>query len=381
MVTYGGAVDVIADLLGACVDRLTDHGEMSEAAIVTNVTQNTENPLPFYSLATLCRRRGHLDLWRPLIDYALTLPHHSYQQLYWRGQAKLLLDDWSGWRDLESRIHNPAAGYLASRTVRLLRFNTRAWDGQENIEDKTLYVVADGGFSDCLQMLRYVPLIAARAHRLVLCVRPELASLVRQVFGDNVTLTLRGVEDTTSYDRYAWMMSLPALIRALPPLLPLPGVKRDERDIIGICWSGDPEWVGNSERSIPVDALAPLLDHEGFPWCSLQTGASATALGTHVRIRSASIPLYSFAQTAQRIATLSAVVTVDTAVAHLAGMIRVPTWILLSADADSRWGLNGTTQWYPTVRLLRQRVVGDWSDVRTALAAELEAYPWRVATV
>jgi len=374
---------VIADLLRACADQLVDEGERRVSALAASATREGENPLPLYSLATLCRRQGRLDLWRRLVDRALTLPHHSYQQIYQRGQAKLLRDDWSGWHDLESRIHDPASGYLSSRTVRLLRFNTRPWDGQENIADKTLYVVADGGFSDCLQMMRYIPGVSARARRLVLCVRPELASLIRQAYGDSVALTLRGVEDKTSYDRYAWMMSLPALMGELPPFVCLAGVKRDEgtADDIGVCWSGDPDWPGNAERSVSLDVLASLLEREAFRWYSLQAGVAASHIAPSFRIPSAPTPMHSFAHTAQRIAKLSAVVTVDTAVAHLAGAMGIPTWVLLSADADPRWGLEAATQWYPTVRLIRQRTIGDWTDVQTALTDELEARPWRVATV
>jgi hypothetical protein len=334
------------------------------------VGRDTDNPLPLYELAVRSRRQGRMDVWHRLVGKALSLPHHSYQQLHRRGQAKLLLGDWSGWRDLESRIHDPAASYLTSRAVRLLRFNTRAWDGHEPIEDKTLYVIADGGFSDCLQMLRYVPLISTRADRVILCVRPELANLIRRAYGDRVTLTLRGVEDATSYDRYAWMMSLPALMGELPPFSPLPGVIRDEDPVdgVGVCWSGDSEWIGNTERSISQDLLASLFERDGLRWQSLQHGATVR-------------PLPGFAQTAQWIAKLRAVVTVDTAVAHLAGAMGVPTWVLLSADADPRWGLESTTPWYPTVHLIRQRVAGDWTDALTALTAVLESRPWRTATV
>lgn len=359
-------MDAIADSLGAC-----------SADLIAAATRKRENPLPFYGLATLCRRQGQMELWRGIISHALTLPHHSYQQTHQRGQAKLLLDDWSGWQDLESRIYDPAAGYLASRAVRLLRFNTRAWDGREDLDGKTLYVIADGGFGDCLQMLRYVPTLSARARRLVLCVRPELASLVRQAYGQTVALTLRGVEDVTPYDRYAWMLSLPALIGDLPPFSPLPGIERDDGDDMGVCWSGDRDWTGDRERSISPDLLAPLFEREEFQWYSLQAGGIAAP----PRVRPTPTPLYSFAQTAQWIAKSSAVVTVDTAVAHLAGAIGVPTWVLLSADADPRWGLESTTRWYPTVRLIRQRTIGDWATVLTALTAEIEAHPRRVVTV
>jgi hypothetical protein len=374
-----GAQGMIGDLIEQCARRLEERVEPRLLTAMESVSRRGENPLPLYELATLCRRHGHTDLWRALLDCAVALPHDSYQQIYHRGRAKLLLDDWSGWHDLESRIYDPSASYLASRAVRVLRFNVRAWDGRENIQDKSLYVIADGGFGDCLQMTRYIPTLADRAGHLVLCVRPELADLIRQAYGDRVTLTLRGVEDNKLYDRYAWMMSLPALIGGPPPFTTFPGVTPSRRPTtpepraeIGICWTGDINWTGDAERSLPLDSLSPLLARADMRWFSLQTGAAAETIKGDARISSPAAPLYSFVQTAALAARLDAIVTVDTAIAHLAGALGVPTWVLLSADADPRWGTGSTTHWYPYLRLVRQRAVGDWTDALAEVERELE---------
>jgi hypothetical protein len=378
---------MIVDLLEQCAEQLDARIEPRLHAIIESASRDRENPMPLYELATLCRRHGQTNLWRAAIDSAFGLPHDSYQQIYYRGRAKLLLGDWSGWRDLESRIYDPGAGYLASRPVRVLRFNVRAWDGRESIGDKSLYVIADGGFGDCLQMSRYIPTLADRVGRLVLCVRPELASLMRQAYGDRLTLTLRTVEDTKTYDRYAWMMSWPALIGDPPPFALLPGVKRNPRPApaerradIGICWAGDPDWADDAARSLSLQLMAPLLGREDVRWFSLQTGP-AGAITDDARITPPASPLYSFSQTAALIARLDAVITVDTAVAHLAGALGVPTWLLLPADADPRWGIGPTTPWYPSVRLVRQRAVGEWTDVLATVEAELETWAWQTTTV
>lgn len=377
----------IVDLLEQCAQRLDPHVEPKLPAVIEALSRDGANPVPLYDLATLCRRQGHADLWRAALDRALALPHDSHQQIYCRGRAKLLLDDWSGWSDLESRIYDPAAGYLGSRPVRMLRFNTRAWDGREDITDKSLYMIADGGFADCLQMIRYVPTIADRVGRVVLCVRPELAGLVRQSYGDRVSLTLRSVEDKTSYDRYAWMLSLPALIGTLPPFAPLPGVRPgqrlappDQRIDIGICWSGDLD-TSDDERSLSLEQLAPLLARDDVRWFSVQMGSAATAIKGEARIVAPPTPLYAFAQAASLIARLDAVVTIDGAIAHLAGALGVPTLILLSADADPRWGSDTTTRWYPSVRLARQRVVGDWTGALAMVETEIETCARQAATV
>jgi hypothetical protein len=379
---------MIVDLLEQCAERLDTRAEPQLASVLDSASRSARNPIPIYNLATLCRRLGHADLWRSALDCAFAMPHDSYQQLYYRGRAKLLLDDWSGWRDLEGRIYDPAAGYLASQSVRALRFNTRAWDGRETLASKSLYVVADGRFSDCLQMLRYIPTLADRAGRLVLSVRPELTSLVRQAYGDLVAVTIQGVEDVSAYDRYAWMMSLPALVGDIPPFAPLTGVSQSQRTSsadrkvdIGLCWSGDSEWIGNVERSLSQDALRSLCEREDVRWISLQTGVAAAAVQGDPRVTTPTNPLFSFAQTAALIARLDAVVTVDTAVAHLAGALGVPTWVLLSADADPRWGIGPTTRWYPSARLVRQRVMGDWADVVAVVEVDFETRAWQAVTV
>jgi hypothetical protein len=237
-------------------------------------------------------------------------------------------------------------------------------------------------------MLRYVPILITRAGRLVLCVRPELAGIIRQAYGSRVTLTLQGIEDATTYDRYAWMMSLPALIGELPVFTPLASVKTRQRSAssepradIGVCWSGDPAWVDDGERSLRIDLLSPLLVREDRRWFSLQTGPAANTITEGVPIIRPVSPLLAFAQTAALIARLDAVLTVDTAVAHLAGAMGVPTWVLLTADADPRWGIGGTTSWYPSMRLIRQRAVGDWTDALLAVEAELETCARQVAAV
>jgi hypothetical protein len=379
---------MIGDLLAQCAQHLDADAEPRLPALIESVASRGQSPIPLYDLASVCRRQGHMDLWRAALDSAFARPHESYEQIYHRGRARLLLDDWSGWQDLEVRIYDPRAGYLSSRAVRVLRYNIRAWDGRENIKDKSLYVVADGGFGDCLQFSRYIPILAERAARLVLCVRPEVASLVRQAYGDRVTLTLQGVEDTKTYDRYAWMMSLPALIGDLPPFAPLPVAGRrqkiaspESRIAVGVCWAGDPEWSGDVDRSLSVNLLSSLIDREDIRWVNLQTGSAREAISTDARVIAPAKPLYSFAQSASILWSLDAVVTVDTATAHLAGALGVPTWVLLSADADPRWGTGATTRWYPSVRLVRQRVAGDWADVLAAVEAELETCAQHAATV
>jgi hypothetical protein len=131
----------------------------------------------------------------------------------------LLLGDWSGWRDRESRFFVGGSG-LQSEFPHQLRSIRERWDGSEDIADKSLLVVSDSGFGNCIQMLRYVPEIARAARAVALAVQPELIGLVRLNFPDaNITTN----QDTIigSYDRYVSALSLPAMVGALPPFEPL----------------------------------------------------------------------------------------------------------------------------------------------------------------
>lgn len=327
------------------------------------------SPVHAYQFAETCRRRGRLDLWRQAVECAFALPHDSPEEIFHRGSARLLLGDWRGWTDLEARILDPSAGYLESRYVRQLRFNTVAWDGRADIRSKTLYLIADGQLGDCIQMLRYLPALAARSGRIVLDVPPELIALVRKMYGKLVTVTLRGIEQTIPYDRYAWMLSLPALVGELPlfePLLIPPAITRacmPSEPRIGVCWCDDAEK--------PPD-IAQLLALEEIDWYSLR---GEHPVASHPRLSSPSTPVYSLAQTAAFVATLDAVVTFDTPIAHLAGAIGTPTWLLLNAGAHPRWGLQSRTPWYPSLRLLRQPAMGEWQPVLEELLDEIRT--WR----
>jgi len=141
-------------------------------------------------------------------------------------------------------------------------------------------------------------------------------------------------------------------------LAPLP------RPWVGLAWAGDPKNGTDRLRSLGADDLAALLALPGISWISLQKGAAAPA-----GMADPTAALTDFADTAALVANLDLVVSVDTAVAHLAGALAKPVWILLRANGDWRWGLEGeTTRWYPTARLFRQSVPGRWEDVVATLA-------------
>jgi hypothetical protein len=144
---------------------------------------------------------------------------------------------------------------------------------------------------------------------------------------------------------------------------------------IGLCWAGNPGNRNDRKRSLPLAVLAPLFALPGCSWFSLQAGAAAGQLATTPAAQQV-IPLpegTALVDTAARIAELDLIISVDTAIAHLAGALARPTWLLLPFAPDWRWQLGrDDSPWYPTLRLFRQPRPGDWAAVVQRVAAALQ---------
>src|SRR5262249_46041683 len=157
--------------------------------------------------------------------------------------------------------------------------------------------------------------------------------------------------------------------KALAPHLPAEGLR------VGLAWSGHRDNARDHERSIPFARLAPLLSVPGIRFVSLQKDIRATDADDFRRCRNLidlRAELHDFADTAAVIAQLALVITVDTAVAHLAGAMGKPVWVLLPRVPDFRWLLDRTTSpWYPSARLFRKGQADTWDDVIAAVATEL----------
>ena len=139
---------------------------------------------------------------------------------------------------------------------------------------------------------------------------------------------------------------------------------------IGLVWAGNPAFAGRLTRDLDVAQLPSLLQDTRRQWVSLQQGAAGNVALANLE-RAPTVA--DWAATATLLASLDGVVTTDTGVAHLAGAMGLSTWVLLQAVPDWRWGLTGrSTPWYPTVRLVRQAALGNWSSVVTAVLADVE---------
>jgi len=185
-----------------------------------------------------------------------------------------------------------------------------------------------------------------------------------------------------AFDAHAPLLSLPRLLGRDDPaeswpgayLRAEPGFAAGGRPAVGLVWAGNPAHGNDANRSVALADLAPLLARDGIHWVSLQVGAANAQLAASPWAGRVQAPEFKdFADTAAAIRGLDLVIAVDTAVAHLAGALDVPAWVLVPAiGTDWRWGRAGeTTPWYPRMRLFRQQAAGAWSPVIKRMAEEL----------
>ncbi|MDR3402695.1 MAG: tetratricopeptide repeat protein [Chthoniobacter sp.] len=297
--------------------------------------------------------------------------------------AWLLLGDFErGWLAYETRWE----------THRLTKpnFHQPTWDGGP-VDGRRVLVYAEQGLGDAIQFVRYAERIAERGGRVIVeCQRP-LMELFRSARG--VSEVVATGEPLPPFDLHAPMLSLPLVLetrwesipRQVPYLSAEPGRReRWEQRLgndrvrlrVGLAWSGSPQHRHARKRDLPVEKLEPLFHLEGIDYFSLQMGDAAAAIqrvsGT-TTIIDHTAHLTDFADTAALMAELDLIISVDTAVAHLAGALGRPVWTLLPFVPDWRWGLEREdTPWYPTMRLFRQPALGDWDSVIQRTTIELK---------
>ncbi|MDO8605318.1 MAG: tetratricopeptide repeat-containing glycosyltransferase family protein [Phaeospirillum sp.] len=328
------------------------------------------------NLSAVQRDRGRLTeaeaTLRQALDHAPDEP-----DLHWNLALVLLTrgDYVQGWREYEWR-------WRTAHFSRFIRdFPSTPWRG-ESLEGLSLLVHTEQGFGDALEMCRYVPLLVERAASVTLECRKGLGRLFRTLH-PRLTVIEEGIAPLPACDRHVALMSLPHLLQttletipATIPYLRVPKAVADFSDVagqdglkIGVVWSGSATRRDNQSRSFEPHDLA------GLPGCrlfSLQKGdpaAKASDLFDHGRMVDLGPRLSDFADSAAAIAALDLVITADTAVAHLAGALGKPVWIILANPTGAFLWMTGRSDspWYPTARLFRQAQPGDWSGVMAEL--------------
>lgn len=257
------------------------------------------------------------------------------------------------------------------------------WDGGP-LEGRTILVWTEQGLGDTLQFARYLPWVQARGGRVLFQVQPALRCLVDGLAGADRVLSTG--EALPPFDLQAPLMDLPALSGSTPEDLPPPapialpaeyepppllaGALEGPGPKVGLAWAGNPLHQNDARRSLDPALLAPLGSVAGVRWFSLQRDArSLPPLPGLVDLAPGS---GSLADTAWALSRLDLLVTVDTALAHLAGSLGVPARLLVAFLPDWRWILGREdTPWYPSLRLHRQPAPGDWAPVVASVAESL----------
>jgi tetratricopeptide (TPR) repeat protein len=266
------------------------------------------------------------------------------------------------------------------------------WDGASPA-DKRILIYDEQGLGDTIHFARYLPLLAARGARPILRCQPELVDLMRTLGG---AVTVIAPHDSLPpFDLHAALLSLPLLFGGQPPWdvpVSVPYLRADAAKAgqwkrrlaslgpakkVGLAWAGNPNHENDRNRSLLPGDLAPLSQAAGVRWISLQKnyGGRPAPLPQGIELLDWTEDLRDFSDTASLIESLDLVVTADTAVAHLAGALGKPVWVLLPFVPDWRWMLDREdSPWYPTMRLFRQPVARDWKtplgDVARRLSNE-----------
>lgn len=340
--------------------------------------------------------RGHAlrRLDRPaeaLLDFkaALVAAPEFAEAHFEAAMAHLALGDFeAGWRAYEWRWKTGA--FASHRRA----FRSAPWLGEQPVAGKTILLHAEQGFGDTIQFIRYAPLLARAGARVICEVQSELQALLSEVEGIEV---ITAGAPLPSFDLHCPLMSLPLACATRPdtipnaaPYLAAPGERvRHWRERlgerggprVGFVWSGSPTHKNDANRSIPLARLAGLIGELPARCFSLQSDMRATdveALRGLPGLDHLGAELRDFGDTAAVVSLLDVVVSVDTAVAHLAGALGKRTLVLLPHAADFRWMRErDDTPWYPTATLFRQSAFGDWDSaigrVREEIRRCLEA--------
>lgn len=289
--------------------------------------------------------------------------------------GKLREDDFSGWEDYQwgclYQIRPPRAAGLAKQ-----------WSGEE-IEGKTLLIHSEQGFGDNIQMLRWLQAAKLQSKATI---RLELPTELRRLAAcsdgwDTIVEYPKGTQEP--FDYIVSLMSLPLamkltspLDKAVIPYIDLPKAKsvKSKKLRVGLVWAGNPGFMHDKTRSLSFNDMRPLLDTPNCIFRSLQIGeASLQSSGSG--LRSAVKDYQTFFDTAKILRDkIDLVICCDTAIAHLAGAMGKPFWLLNRYDGAYTWGSKGeTSSWYPTARVFRQSKPKQWKTVIELVKAELGA--------
>jgi tetratricopeptide (TPR) repeat protein len=310
---------------------------------------------------------GLLPAAHHCFERALEIDPKDPENLWQRFYIRALVGDFpDAWSDYECRFSLP------NRNTPDPGFKKPRWQGEE-YQDKSLLLHAEQGFGDTLQMIRYIPRVSERVRQILVWVPPSLASLVAGL--SQVDDVVTNKPDADKFDLHLPLMSLPGVfndsLETIPNISPyIPTEETDqtkEFKKIGVCWAGSRNQPLD-RRSVPIDSFQSLFNKNQFEFHSLQLSEAIPSC-----LQDRSSEMKNFRATVKVIEELDLVITIDTSIAHLAGAMGKPVWILLSFAPDWRWGYKGdSSPWYSSARLFRKNYGESWKEVISRLSQELE---------
>lgn len=364
-----------------------DEGTLDEAsvhfrraiALLPNYVEAHNN------LGNVLRKQAQYTEAMRSYDQALALRPGYVEALWNRSLLELLLGNYpEGWRDYEIRYR---------RTINRPReFPEPLWRG-EPLGGARILLHSEQGLGDTLQFLRYVPMVQVAGGTVLLSVPPGLHRLAAPLLLAS-DLAVTG-ECLPPFELQCPLMSLPlafqTTVHSIPAVVPYLTIPDDalrraenfqwpsEGLRVGLVWSGNPQHANDRFRSMRPETLATLLSLDNIHFFSLQVDVSAELLDNLPACVTDLRPFITdMADTAALVSHLDLLITVDTAMAHLAGALAKPTWLLLSFAPDWRWLTDREdSPWYPTMRLFRQPQFGDWKSVMRRVRVELSSLAGR----
>jgi Flp pilus assembly protein TadD len=390
---YDRAIERNADYAHAYCNRgvvLQSLGRR-EAALQSydrTIALDPNDVMAHYNRALLMQDCSRWDEAMRSYDRAIELNPQFADAQYNRSMLQLFLGDFErGWRGYEWRwVNARRLGIGDART-----FAAPRWLGEEPIAGKRILLYSEAGLGDTLQFCRYATSCGRQGATVVLEVPEALRRLLGSVEG--VSQVIGAGSPLPPFDYHCPLLSLPLAFRTTVASIPSPGsyVRADQIKVaqwrerlgarrsprIGLVWSGNPNNPIDARRSIRLADWVAQLPTTGYEYFRLQTQVRETdrsALESNPQIVSFDDDLLDFDNTAALCMCMDLVITIDSSLAHLAGALGHRTWVLLPQTPDFRWMRDREdSPWYPSVKLYRQTVAGDWRSVFDRVAADLHS--------
>ena len=366
--------------------REANNPELALTYYVQAMTQDRNSASAFNNYGNVLRESGDPLGGIPFLQRSIQLAPEHPTAPFNLAVAYLLAGDYArGWQQYEARWnYEHLAGALPA-------YPQPRWTGQD-IKDKTVLVLGEQGHGDNLQFVRFIGDVRARGARVILAVNESLRPLF---LGPSIPEIVSPGDPLPEFDYWIPIMSIPAVIgTTLENLAEVQYYLTADADLqkkwqetlghkrrlrVGFCWSGRRDTWINRHKAMPFETMLALIERNpGYEWVNLQCDCTEEEQAQLVAAGVRAYPgaIQSFADSAALLMHMDVVLAVDTAVAHLAGALGRPVWVMLSQFAlDWRWLLDrDSSPWYTTARLFRQPEMGDWATVTERIHKYLSWY-------